>query len=194
MRSGTFFACSLVLLGGLAACSGPAVYTNDFDVAYSRGEVLFASKSKPIRVEAFGRLKPGPTLEKGALAKAVARGLRRSGPQWFPARYTADDAVDSSNRRYKLRWLFNVPLTFPTRDACTDHAVASVSEWQEPTGVFVAAFCRNERRLTWARGSTAGIESAASAEFYDLVGMTGRLLLPPYNPLLQSDCGIWPCD
>ncbi len=193
MRHGYFVACSLVLLGGLAACSGPAVYTNDFDVAYSRGEVLFASKSKPIRVEVFGQLKPDPALEEGALATAVARALRRSGPQWFPAHYTADDAVDSSDRRYKLRWLFNVPVTFPTRDTCADDTAAAASEWREPTGVFVAAFCRNERRLTWARGSTAGIESASSAEFYDLVGMTGRLLLPPRNPLLEGDCGIWPC-
>ena len=89
MRRGCLFACSLLLLGGLAACSGPAVYMYDYDVAYSRGEVLFASTSKPLRVEAFGQLKPGPALEEGALASAVAHGPRRSGPQWFRARYTA---------------------------------------------------------------------------------------------------------
>lgn len=194
MRHGSFVACVLLLLGGLAACSGPAIYTNDFDIAYSRESVLFASKAKPIRVEAFGQMQPGSALQEGALAIAVARGLRGAGPQWFPARYTVDNAIDASDRRYKLRWLFNVPVTFRTRDACADDAAASASEWQEPTGIFVAAFCRNERRLTWARGSTAGIENAISAEFYDLVGMTGRLLLPPYNPLLQDDCSIWPCD
>jgi hypothetical protein len=190
---GYLFVCSLVLLGSLAACSGPAIHTNDYDVAYSRGEVLFASKSKPIRVETFGQLTPGPALEEGALAGAVVRGLRRSGPQWFVGRYTADSAIEASDRRYKLRWLFNVPVTFPTRDTCADDAAAAASEWREPTGIFVAAFCRNERRLTWARGSTAGIESVTSAEFYELVGTTGRLLMPPRNPLLEDDCAIWPC-
>lgn len=194
MRRGYLFACSLLLLGGLAACSGPAIYNYDYDVAYSRGEVLFASMSKPLRVEAFGRLKPGPALEEGALASAVAHGLRRSGPQWFRARYTADDAVESSDRRYKLRWLFNVPTIFHTRGACADDVAGMAADWREATGLFVAAFCRNERSLTWARGSIAGIESVTSAEFYRIVGATGHLLLPPRNPVLDDDCSVSTCD
>lgn len=193
MHTSHGFACALLLFGGLSACSGPSVHTNDYDIAYSRGEALFASKTKPIRVEAFGQLIPGSTFKEDGLESAIAQGLRRRGPQWFVARYTTDDTPGSSDPRYKLRWLFNVPVTFPTRTACADDAAAAASEWQEPTGVFVAAFCRNERRLTWARGSTAGIEGIDSDKFSELVGMTGRLLLPPRNPILKGDCNILPC-
>ncbi len=194
MPRGYLLARLFLILGGLSACGGPAIYFNNLDVAYSRGEVLLATDGKALRVEVFGKLTPERPLEEGALARAVARALGRSGPHWFRVRYTTSDDDESSDRRYKIRWLFNVPTIFHTRGACADDMAGMASDWREATGLFVAAFCRNERSLTWARGSIAGVESIESAKFYQILGATGRVLLPPRNPLLWGDCPIGRCD
>ena len=74
MRHGYLFACSLLLLGGLAACSGPAIYNYDYDVAYSRGEAFvvkttFGPKCEPVMLlviarptSSFGTSKGLPTI------------------------------------------------------------------------------------------------------------------------------------
>ncbi len=181
----TPFAAAIGLLG-LGACAGPAVHFTDYYAAYDHSEVRYASRNGALRVEALGRLTLERNLDAEALALTVAQTMARRGPQWFQADYATEDseAVDSS---YKLRWLFNVPASFPIASVCSDKAPAGAAEWVEATGLVVAAFCLGDEALTVTRGSLGPPRAGGAAALSELVGAMGRDLLPYRNPELIGD-------
>ena len=165
------------VLATLAACSGPAIYFTDFDTAYRRSEVLYATKDGPLPVEVFGRVTLEEMLRDQALERTIARSLSRFGPHWFAAGFTAAKDADP-DPYYRVRWLFNPPVNFPWFSACAKDVGGQARAWGEETGLVIAAFCRGTRLLSAARGSYGRPEAVDPTGFSRFIGIMGRVLMP----------------
>lgn len=186
-RKALFPLCLAGVLATLAACSGPAIYFTDITPAYSRGEVLYATKDGPLPVEAVGQVTFEEMLQGQALEQTVVRALSRFGPHWFSAGFTADkDAVPDPY--YRVRWLFNPPVNFAYYTACAKELGVQSRAWAEETGLVIAAFCRGTRLLSAARGSYGRPADADPAAFPRFIGIMGLVLMPLRNPDRDNDC------
>ncbi|MCZ6637513.1 MAG: hypothetical protein O7C66_04885 [Alphaproteobacteria bacterium] len=179
--------CLAGVLATLAACSGPAIYFTDIDTAYTRSEVLYATKGGPLPVEAIGQVTFEETLRGQALEQTVVRALSRFGPHWFAAGFTAGKDADPAPY-YRVRWLFNPPVNFPYYTACAKDLGVQSRAWGEETGLVIAAFCRGTRLLSAARGSYGRPADADPAAFPRFIGIMGLVLMPLRNPDRGNDC------
>ncbi len=174
------------MLAALAACGGPVIHFTDFDRSYSHGEVLYATRHGPLPVETFGRVTLDKSLQGETLERTVARALSRFGPHWFAAGFTADKGEDPEPT-YRVRWLFNTPVTFRQFSACANGLAAQAGAWAAETGHVVAAFCRGKRLLSMARGSYGAPGTTGPAAFSRFIGTMGLVLMPPINPDRDDD-------
>ncbi len=170
----------------VGACGAPSVYNAEHMSAYTHGEVLRAANDRSFRIEAIGGIGSGTRIEADRLEATLAQALERHGPHWFRPNYTTA-ATGEADPHYRLRWLFNVPAGFPNSSACRDDVGTAAAGWREQTGVVVAAFCREERFLSLARGSFGAAEDIDSPAFARWVGMMGRSVLPLRNPDRDDD-------
>ncbi|MFQ6018917.1 MAG: hypothetical protein ACE5KF_12080 [Kiloniellaceae bacterium] len=168
-------------LAALAACSGPAVHFRDFYSVYTPGDVRYATKDGPMPVEALGQVTLEERLEGEALERVVARALSRFGPHWFAGGFRAIKSEDE-DPLYRVRWLFNIPVGFPTHSACARDLGTQPSGWTEETGLVVAAFCRGKRILIVAKGSYGRPGAIDTTAFPRFIGIMGREILPLRDP------------
>ncbi len=182
------FLAAAVLVAGVAACGSPMVHFDHFDIAYSGGEVSAGAGDK-LLVEVIGAPTPVGDGDETALRDAVTRAMREHGPQWFRTDYTSD-AAEADDRRYRLRVLFGLPLTFNLTTVCKDRWLANRAVWQQASDLMAIAFCRGQRTLSAARGSVGELDTfrADSAGFGRFLGIASRIVLPSRNPLLIDDC------
>jgi hypothetical protein len=117
-------------------------------------------------------------VAQGTVDHAVAQAMARHGPRWFGGTYAVEPDAEP-DPRYRLRWLFNVPLGFRSTGVCNKDLDEKTAHWTEPTGQVLAAFCRRERSLSYTYGSLGDGLDMNTKAFSKFIGTMGLVLLPP---------------
>jgi hypothetical protein len=177
----------VIALGALGACGAPTVSGGHTEFGYTRGEILLATAGEPIKVETFGVVDPKAPVDQGTVDHAVAAAMTRHGPQWFGGTYAVDPDGEPEPR-YRLRWLFNVPLGFRSAGVCGPGLDQEAAGWTEPTGQVLAVFCRRERGLSFTYGSLGDDLQMNTPAFSKFIGTMGLVLLPPVRQNQDRRC------
>jgi hypothetical protein len=178
---------AVIALGVLGACGAPTVSRGHTEFGYTRGEILLATAGQPLKVETFGVVDTEAPAEQGTVDSVVAESMSRYGPNWFGGTYAvAPDA--EPDPRYRLRWLFNVPLGFRSHGVCGKGLDEAAAGWTEPTGQVLAAFCRRERSLSYTYGSLGDDPDMNTKSFSRFIGSMGLELLPPIRQNQDRRC------
>ena len=167
----------VIALGALGACGLPTVSRGHTEFGYTPGEIGLATADGPLRIETFGVVDTGAPVDQGAVDVAVAAAMARHGPQWFGGTYAVDPDAEP-DPRYRLRWLFNIPLGFRSHGVCGAGLDQEAAGWTEPTGQVLAAFCRQERSLSYTYGSLGDGLHMNTKAFSKFIGTMGLELLP----------------
>ncbi len=178
---------AVIALAALGACGAPSVSRGNTEFGYTRGEILLATADQPLKVETFGKVNTGAPVDQGTVDYVVAEAMTRYGPRWFGGTYAAKPDGEP-NPRYRLRWLFNVPLGFRSHGVCAQGLDQEAAGWTEPTGQVLAAFCRRERSLSYTYGSLGDDPDMNTKAFSKFIGTMGLVLLPPVRHNQDRRC------
>jgi hypothetical protein len=132
-----------------------------------------------------------PTVSRGHTEFGYTPGeiqlMARHGPRWFGGTYAV--APDGEpDPRYRLRWLFNLPLGFRSASVCGDGLDEKAAGWTEPTGQVLAVFCRRERGLSFTYGSLGDGLDMDTKAFSKFIGTMGLVLLPRVRQDRDNRC------
>ena len=167
----------VIASGALGACGLPTVSLGHTEFGYTPGEIGLATADGPLRIETFGVVDTGAPVDQGAVDVAVAAAMALHGPQWFGGTYAVGPDAEP-DPRYRLRWLFNMPLTFRSHGVCGMDLDQEAAGWTEPTGQVLAVFCRRERGLSFTYGSLGDGLDMNTKAFSKFIGTMGLELLP----------------
>jgi hypothetical protein len=177
----------VIALGSLGACGAPTVSRGHTEFGYTPGEIQLATAGESLKIETFGVVDTEAPVDQGAVDDAVATAMARHGPRWFGGTYAV--APDGEpDPRYRLRWLFNLPLGFRSASVCGDGLDEKAAGWTEPTGQVLAVFCRRERGLSFTYGSLGDGLDMDTKAFSKFIGTMGLVLLPRVRQDRDNRC------
>ena len=186
-QTGVRLVLAVIAMGALGACGLPTVSRGHPEFGYTPGEIGLATAGEPLRIETFGVVDTGAPVDQGAVDDAVAAAMARHGPQWFGGTYAVEPDAEP-DPRYRLRWLFNIPLGFRSHGVCGKGLDQEAAGWTEPTGRVLAAFCRRERNLSFVYGSLGDGLNMKTKAFSKFIGTMGIELLPSGRQNQDSRC------
>jgi hypothetical protein len=191
----TVQAFSIVALLALAACSGSTGFGGagriDYtrvDTAYSRADFAYAGSGRDMATDILGN--PFPGVTQAAFDSAVTTAMH--GAHFGPPTNFTTTPGESARPAYRVRLLWNGPLSANGNALCTDDPVQGGGG--EPGGKarLVAAFCNSGDASTYVVGSVDGVSGPDDPRFVGFVRQVTLKLFPPRDGQFDPDRCFWP--
>lgn len=186
---------SVAALLALAACSdgtgfgsaGRIDYTR-IDTAYSRADFAYAGAGRDMATDILGN--PFPGVSQAAFDSAVTTAMH--GAHFGPPTNFTTTPGDSARPAYRVRLLWNGPLSANGNALCSDTSIQGGGA--EPGGKarLIAAFCNSGDASTYVVGSVDGVSGPDDPRFVSFLRQVTLKLFPPRDGQFDPDRCFWP--